>query len=194
MDDATKLMLRVQKGDDQAFDQLLTQFREQVVNTMYRMVGRRADAEDLAQEVFVRIYQARKRYAATAKFSTWLFQIVRNLAFNYVRDQRRQKIVHLTTGEEEDDWENKFAEPSNQAPAARLETLELQDAIKQILDDLPPQQRAAIVLARFEGKQYREIAEILEVSVAAVKMLVQRGKSTLAKRLEPFLQGKNHGR
>ena len=180
-------MVQARDGDDEAFDRLMTAFRQPVIGMLYRLVGHAADAEDLAQEVFVKVYRARGRYQPRARFSTWLFRIVRNTAFNHLRGRKRQPIVAIRDGTEEDDWLADQPDRSAPAPDAQLAEEELQEALQQALASLPPNQRTAVVLARFEEMPYAEIAKVLATSEAAVKMLMQRARATLAKRLTPFL-------
>lgn len=187
MDEASAWMVQARDGDDEAFDRLMTAFRQPVVGTLYRLVGNAADAEDLAQEVFVKIYRSRQRYKPTARFSTWLFRIVRNTAFNHLRDRKRRPIVAIKDGTEEDNWLADQPDRSASAPDEQLAVDELQAALMQALEALPPNQRTAVVLSRFEEMPYAEIAKVLSTSEAAVKMLMQRARATLAKRLTPFL-------
>lgn len=184
IDSAEELMLRVKAGDREAFDHLITEFRGPVINTVFRITGSRSDAEDLAQQVFFKIYRARERYEVKAKFTTWMLHIVRNVCFNYLRSSKKQTIVSIHGGDEEDSWDLPSSQPD---PMQLAVASELQDAIHDAIQNLPPNQRTAVVLAKFEGRPYAEIAEILETSEAAVKMLIKRAKANLSKTMAPYL-------
>lgn len=170
-------MVRVAQGDIAAFEQLVNKYKGPVLNVIYRFIGRQGDAEDLAQEVFLRVYKARNRYRPIAKFSTWLFRIVTNLCLNYKRRPESLSLDEICVNP-------KSNLPS---PDILLERDETNAMIRAAIDSLPRNQRIAIILQRFENASYKEIANIMGVSVSAVESLIYRAKQTLRKKLSPFL-------
>ena len=184
-----QLMLDVKAGDDASFDFLLVKYRSPLVNFLYRMVRDTATAEDLAQEVFLRVYRARKQYTPSAKFTTWLFRIATNVALNSVRDNRYQKMqVSLdapVTGEEES--------APRELPAREMridEHLLERDRvafIQQAIASLPEKQRAAVLLHKYEEMDYAEIAKILDCTEAALKSLLFRAYENLRLQLAPLV-------
>jgi len=182
-----QLMLDVKAGDDVSFGLLLQKYRLPLVNFLYRMVRDAATAEDLAQEVFLRVYRARKQYSPSAKFTTWLFRIATNLALNSVRDNRhRQMDVSLDAPTEED-------EPPVQVPARVMpidEHMVERDRaqfIRRAIAALPEKQRVAVLLHKYEEMDYVEIAKILDCSESALKSLLFRAYETLRVQLAPLL-------
>ncbi|HXN71989.1 MAG TPA: sigma-70 family RNA polymerase sigma factor [Candidatus Acidoferrales bacterium] len=183
-----QLMLDVKAGDDSSFDLLLQKYRTPLVNFLYRMVRDRATAEDLAQEVFLRVYRARKQYSPSAKFTTWLFRIATNLALNSVRDNRhRQMDVSLDAAPADED-----AAPL-QLPAREMRIDEHMierdraDFIRGVVSSLPEKQRVAVLLHKYEEMDYGEIAKILDCSESALKSLLFRAYETLRVQLAPFV-------
>jgi RNA polymerase sigma-70 factor (ECF subfamily) len=179
------LMLEVQRGDAGAFERLFEKHIARVVGFATRFVGTRARAEELAQDVFLQIYKHRGRYQPQARFSTWLYRMVTNACLSEVRraDHRgTMQSLDQAVGESDDPPQFVEAtEPSSEADAASREALE---HMRAVLDGLPPQQRAALLLARAEGFSYEEVAESLSCSVSAVKSLVHRATVTLRERLK----------
>jgi RNA polymerase sigma-70 factor, ECF subfamily len=182
-----QLMLDVKAGDDASFDLLLQKYRTPLVNFLFRMVRNAATAEDLAQEVFLRVYRARKQYSPSAKFTTWLFRIATNLALNSVRDNRhRQMEVSLDAPLEED-------EAPVQLPAREMRIDEHMverdraDFIRGIIAALPEKQRVAVLLHKYEEMDYGEIANILDCSESALKSLLFRAYETLRVQLAPLM-------
>jgi RNA polymerase sigma-70 factor, ECF subfamily len=182
-----QLMLDVKAGDEASFGELLQRYRTPVVNFLQRMVRDRATAEDLAQEVFLRIYRARKKYVPSAKFTTWLFRIATNLALNALRDSRyHQMEVSLDAPAEEN------VAPVNlpsRGPAADERLIEQDRAafIRQAIERLPAKQRAAVLMHKFQEMDYSEIAEALECSESALKSLLFRAYETLRVELAPLV-------
>jgi len=184
-----QLMLDVKAGDDASFDFLLVKYRSPLVNFLYRMVRDTATAEDLAQEVFLRVYRARKQYTPSAKFTTWLFRIATNVALNSVRDNRYQKMqVSLdapVSGEEES--------APRELPAREMridEHLLERDRvafIQRAIASLPEKQRAAVLLHKYEEMDYAEIAKILDCTEAALKSLLFRAYENLRLQLAPLV-------
>ena len=181
-----QLMLDVKAGDDASFNLLLQKYRTPLINFLFRMVRDSATAEDLAQEVFLRVYRARKQYSPSAKFTTWLFRIATNLALNSVRDNRhRQMDVSIDAPVEED-------ETPLQLPAREMRIDEHMierdraEFIRQAISSLPEKQRVAVLLHKYEEMDYAEIAKILECSESALKSLLFRAYETLRVQLAPL--------
>jgi RNA polymerase sigma-70 factor (ECF subfamily) len=180
-------MLDVKAGDDASFNLLLQKYRTPLINFLFRMVRDSATAEDLAQEVFLRVYRARKQYSPSAKFTTWLFRIATNLALNSVRDNRhRQMDVSIDAPVEED-------ETPLQLPAREMRIDEHMierdraEFIRQAISSLPEKQRVAVLLHKYEEMDYAEIAKILECSESALKSLLFRAYETLRVQLAPLV-------
>ncbi len=185
-DDIT-LMLEVRRGDEQAFEVLVERHQLRVVGTVAKMLGGESDAEDIAQQVFVRVWQSASRYNPTAKFTTWLLTITRNLVFNEMRRRRRARLIPL----ESDDPDHPSTERADHStPSASEQTLhaELQEAISQAIASLPEAQRMAVVLRRYEEMPYEDIAKVLGTSVSSVKSLLFRARSELKERLKTYLE------
>jgi len=183
-------MLRVKKGDRSAFEQLVEKYKQPVTNLVYRALGDAAEAEDVAQNVFVQVYKSADRYRVSARFSTWLFTIARNLCLNEIRRRMRHPAESL-----EDSRPDQEGQPARQyrdtaAPLPPDEVLgrELEQKIQQALKDLPENQRLAILLCRQEEASYEEIAEVLGCTLSATKSLIHRGRETLKQRLKPYLK------
>jgi len=183
-----QLMLDVKAGDDSSFDFLLQKYRSPLVNFLYRMVRDTATAEDLAQEVFLRVYRARKQYTPSAKFTTWLFRIATNLALNSVRDTRYQKMsVSLDApadGEDSAPLELPAREKRIDQKMIERDRMEM---IRRAVWGLPEKQRAAVLLHKYEEMDYAEIAKILECSESALKSLLFRAYETLRVQLAPLV-------
>ena len=186
-----QLMLDVKAGDELSFELLLRKYRTPLVNFIYRMVRDTAAAEDLAQEVFLRVYRARKDYAPTAKFTTWMFRIATNLALNSVRDNRyRQMEISVDQPSETAEGEQPALEVPDRKPGVeqQLITRDRAALIWRAIHALPEKQRAAVLLHKYHGLDYDEIARILQCSESALKSLLFRAYETLRVALEPLLQ------
>ena len=184
-----QLMLGVKAGDNLSFELLLQKYRTLLVNFLYRMVRDSATAEDLAQEVFLRVFRARKEYAPSAKFTTWLFRIATNLALNSIRDHRHQKLessIDEPTGDSED---SAPLDVADRGPGAvdRLMQHERALQIRRAVLRLPEKQRAAVLLHKYQELDYDDIARILECSESALKSLLFRAYETLRVELAPFV-------
>ncbi len=171
-----ELMLGVRRGEEASFEELLRRYRGPLVNYFSRWLRDPGLAEDLAQEVFLRVYKARARYRPDARFTTWLYRIATNLALNALRD-RRGMDAPTDSGNPRADAEQRLV----LADRARL--------IRQAIEQLPENQRAAVLLHKYQELDYRQIAKVLEVSESAVKSLLFRAYETLRARLEPLLAG-----
>ncbi len=190
-------MLDVKAGDEQSFELLLQRYRTPLVNFLYRMVRAREEAEDLAQEVFLRVYRARKDYVPSAKFTTWLFRIATNLALNSVRDNRYQRMevsLDAPVTVDAEDGDEKAMDIAEKHP--NIEQYMVEEARKKMIrhsiDKLPEKQRAAVLLHKYQELDYGDIAKILECSESALKSLLFRAYETLRVELAPLVarQGK----
>ena len=181
------LMLRVRDGDLEAFETLVTRHQHSVVGTAAKMLGGAADAEDIGQQVFVRVWKHAARYQPSAKFTTWLMTITRNLVFNELRRRRRSQQVSMDS-DEGDTIRHQFVDEQAVAPSEEILDSELKEAIDAAIASLPETQRLAIVLRRYEGMPYEEIAEVLKTSVPAVKSILFRARAELKARLKKYLE------
>lgn len=174
-----QLMLDVKAGDEESFEQLLRKYRTPLVHFLSRMVREQAAAEDLAQEVFLRVYRARKEYSPSAKFTTWLFRIATNLALNAIRDGRhRQMQVSIDTPRDEDEPVIEIAAREARADELLMEE-ERNRMIRAAILALPEKQRAAVILHKYQEMEYAEIGKILGCSESALKSLLFRAYETL---------------
>jgi len=170
-----------------AFKSLIETHQARVVGTVAKMLGDDVDSEDIAQQVFIRVWKSARRYQPTAKFTTWLFKITRNLVFNELRRRKRHPVTPLQLEEEEHFFQP--ADSDAMSPDASLLDSELNDAIQLAIDALPETQRMAIVLRRYEEMPYDEIGEVLGLSVPAVKSVLFRARAELRERLRKYLEG-----
>ena len=181
------LMARIAKGMNDAFETLVHRHQTSVLNLIYRFIGDRTQAKDLAQEVFLRVWQAAKSYKPEAKFTTWIYRITANLCFNELKSSRRKKWFQFLrpdadheTGTEED------LPDRSPSPEDLLLAKERSLQITEALQSLPENQRMAIILKRYDDLSYEEIARILGCSVSAVESFLVRAKGTLQKKLKNF--------
>jgi RNA polymerase sigma-70 factor (ECF subfamily) len=195
-----QLMLDVKAGDEASFELLLHRYRTPLVNFLYRMVRNREQAEDLAQEVFLRVYRARAAYVPSAKFTTWLFRIATNLALNSVRDHRYEKLhisMDAPMSTDAEDGDERTLDVPETHP--NIEQHLVEDArrkmIRHAIDKLPGKQRAAVLLHKYQELDYAEIAKILACSESALKSLLFRAYETLRVELAPLVaqQLRNQG-
>lgn len=188
-----QLMLGVKEGDDTAFELLLARYRSPVINFLYRMVQNRAVAEELAQEVFLRVYRARKDYRPSAKFTTWMFRIASNLALNAIRDGRAAAALEVSLDEPGDESNVPFPQIADRRPTVEQELIE-QDraqAIRQAVEALPEKQRVAVLLHKYQNMEYVEISRVLGCSESALKSLLFRAYETLRQRLKSFVKAES---
>lgn len=185
-------MLQVRDGNAAAFEKLVDKHQHRLVMILEHLISDRAQAEDLAQDVFLRVYRARENYVPTAKFSTWLYTITHNVASNSIRKSSRRKEVNLVSS------------PSGSMPVRPLDTMakdksalmptrqadrrEMADVLHEAIQSLVPRQRMAMMLSRFEEMSYIEIAEAMELSTQAVKSLLSRARTNLRAILEPYME------
>ncbi|HZR17603.1 MAG TPA: sigma-70 family RNA polymerase sigma factor [Verrucomicrobiae bacterium] len=190
LDPDAALMLRVKQGDWGAFAELVDKYKQPVMNLVYRMLRDSTEAEDLAQVVFLQVYKSADRYHVSAKFSTWVFTIARNLCLNEIRRRSRHPADSLegSQSEHDDQPERQYEDRKAFAAPDALLHGELEQKVEEALAELPENQRTAIVLCRGEELSYEDIAEILGCSVSATKSLIHRGRETLKQRLKPYLR------
>jgi RNA polymerase sigma-70 factor (ECF subfamily) len=189
-DPDVRLMIAVRDDEPGAFEQLVETYQHRLVGIMHHLVGKADEAEDLAQEVFLRVYRARKKYRARCKFSTWLFTIANNLALNALRDRQRKPAVPLNLRDSgplgprpaEQLVRDRAAQPSQQ-----MQQLELAGVVQQALAGLNERQRLAVVLNKFEDMSYEEIAEVMGLTTKAVKSLLSRARENLRQTLTPYV-------
>ena len=185
-----QLMLDVKAGDEASFELLLRKYRTPLVNFLYRMVRDTAVAEDLAQEVFLRVYRAREEYAPSAKFTTWMFRIATNLALNSVRDNRhRQMEISMDQPADSGEERVRAMEVPDRAPSVEQQLVAQSRAemILKAIHALPEKQRAAVLLHKYQELDYDEIARVLECSESALKSLLFRAYETLRVELAPLV-------
>ena len=184
------LMLRVKRGDRAAFAELVGKYQQPLFNFICRTLRDETESEDLAQNVFLQVYKSRQRYERTAKFSTWLFTIARNLCLNEIRRRSRHPAESIEEShvEHEDQPRRQYEDNKNFLPTENILHCELAQKIESSLDELPENQRTAILLCRQDELSYEQIAEILDCSLSATKSLIHRGRETLKEKLKPYLK------
>jgi RNA polymerase sigma-70 factor (ECF subfamily) len=184
-----QIMLRVKAGDDSAFEYLVQKYRRPMLSFMYRMAHNTAVAEDLAQEVFLRVYRSREKYEASAKFTTWLYRIASNLAVNHARDTRHQRpenTVSLDEPEPDTGLTMDLPDTSLTAEEAIVKRERLA-AIRQRVEALPERQKMALIMHKYQQMDYRQIADVLKLSESAIKSLLFRAYETLRVQLKEFV-------
>lgn len=191
-DPDVRLMLKVRDDDAAAFEELVLRYQTRLVTVLEHLVGKRDVAEDLAQEVFLRVYRARKRYVPGSKFSTWMFTIANNVASNSLRSRSRRREVSLDTNDSNGSGANPLEQlaqaASNLMPARQLDKAEMRDIIRMAMESLNERQRMAVLLSKFEDMSYADIADAMEMSPEAVKSLLSRARCNLKEVLEPYLE------
>jgi RNA polymerase sigma-70 factor (ECF subfamily) len=187
LDSDLDLMLRVRQGDASSFDELLRRYRTPLVKYFCRLVHDQALAEDLAQEVFLRVYNARHRYRPDARFTTWLYRIATNLALNALRDAKDRQRQNINNSGEDGETSFEFVDTRASVEQELIET-DRGRMIREAIESLPENQRAAVILHKYQDVDYRQIAKVLKVSESAVKSLLFRAYETLRVRLEPLVR------
>ena len=183
------VMLRAAAGDESSFNYLVEKYHRPMIHFLYRMVRNEAVAEELAQEVFLRVYRSRESYRAEAKFSTWLYRIATNLAVNHARDtkhQRAAQTVYLDAPDPETGTTPDLADPELTAELQLLQS-ERMKAIRTHVLALPERQRMAVVMHKYQGMDYKQIGEVLKLSESATKSLLFRAYQTLRETLRDFV-------
>lgn len=183
----TQLMIRVQRDDASSFGELLSRNRSLVVNYLARMVVNRAIAEELAQDVFVRVYRSRRTYEPTAKFSTWLYRITTNVALNHFRDEKRNHN-RVSLDVQDSAQIRREAQDGAQLVEDRLVRDVVKRQIRSAIRGLPPKQRAAVIMHKYDEMDYSQIARVLGCTTSAVKALMFRAYETLRLRLKSLDQ------
>ena len=189
-DPDTELMLRVKRGDEAAFAELVDKYKQPVINMLYRTLRDATEAEDLAQNTFVQVFKSADRYRVEAKFSTWLYTIARNLCLNEIRRRSRHPAESLdaTTEAQEETPARQFEDKGTVAAPDQLLRGELTAKVEEALSSLPENQRTAILLFKEQDMSYEEISKILDCSLSATKSLIHRGRDTLKQKLKPYLK------
>jgi RNA polymerase sigma-70 factor, ECF subfamily len=182
-----RLMGLIGAGDTAAFERLMERHQSLVIGTVARMLGSNSEVEDIAQQVFVRVWKSAGRYVARAKFTTWLLKITRNLVFNELRRAKRRGHIPIQSDTEAE--ELPLRDDGGQAPDAAALEHELKQAIDRAIGELPETQRMAVILRRYEEMSYEQIADVLDLSVPAVKSVLFRARTELRARLAAYLDG-----
>ena len=184
-----EVMLRVAAGDDAAFDYLVEKYRRPMVSFMYRMTHNQAVAEELAQEVFLRVYRSRQSYTASAKFTTWLYRIATNLAVNHARDTKHERPENTVSIDEPDTETGMTVDVADTNLNAEQTILrrERLAAIRHQIDVLPERQRTAVIMHKYQNMDYKQIAAVLKLSESATKSLLFRAYETLRETLKHFV-------
>ena len=190
-DPDVRLMLQVRDGDAAAFEELVLRYQSRLLTVLEHLVGNRELAEDLAQEVFLRVFRARKRYEPGAKFSTWLFTIANNVASNARRSKSRRKEVGVPERNGSDSGPIGIDQIAKAAsglmPARQLDKSESAQMVRLAVESLGERQRMALLLSKFEGMSYQDIAETMGLSVQAIKSLLSRARVNLKEILSPYV-------
>ena len=191
-DPDVQLMLQVRDDNAEAFEELVTRYQGRLLAVLCHLNAKREQAEDLAQEVFMRVYRARKSYKPQAKFSTWLFTIANNVVRNAKRSQARRHEVNLAGTPGDDDApaaiDQMALEASGLMPTRVLDKAERAEVVRLAIDALNDRQRMAMLLSKFEGMSYIEIGETMGLSLQATKSLLSRARENLRVMLEPYMQ------
>jgi len=191
-DPDVQLMLRVKGGDEAAFAKLVAAYQDRLISIFTNLVGNQEAAEDLTQELFLRVYRARHGYEPNAKFSTWVFRIANNLASNSRRSKVRRKEVQLKANESGPlgtrPAEKLLAEKSALMPTRQLDKREMQEHVREALETLNDRQQMALLLHKFEDMSYADIGDAMEMSPQAVKSLLSRARETLRTKLESYIR------
>jgi RNA polymerase sigma-70 factor (ECF subfamily) len=185
-----EIMLRVREGDDVGFNFLIEKYRKPIINFMYRMVHNQAVAEELAQEVFLRVYRSRQTYRAEAKFTTWLYRIATNLGVNHARDTKHERSAQTIYLDQPDPETGTTPDVADMHPGAEEEMVkdERMKAIRKHVMALPERQRTAVLMHKYQGLDYKEIGGVLRLSESATKSLLFRAYQTLRERLKEFVE------
>jgi len=184
-----EVMLRVKAGDDSAFDYLVQKYRRAMVHFMYRTSRNGAAAEDLAQEVFLRVYRSRSSYEASAKFTTWLYRIATNLAVNHARDTRHERPENTLSLDEVNEETGTAVDVADRSPTAEevLVKRERLAGIKEKVQSLPERQRMAVIMHKYQQMDYGQIAEVMKLRESATKSMLFRAYETLREQLREFI-------
>jgi len=191
-DPDVRLMLAVRDDDAVAFEELMLRYQNRVIRVLEHLVGRRDMAEDLAQDVFLRVYRARKRYVPGSKFSTWLFTITNNVGSNALRLLARRREVHIDAPSSGamgvHPLEQMIQAASGQLPTRQLDKAEMRDIVNAAVASLNDRQRMAVLLSKFEHMSYAEISEVMDLTPQAIKSLLARARSNLKDAIAPYME------
>ncbi|MGD0565952.1 MAG: sigma-70 family RNA polymerase sigma factor [Candidatus Goldiibacteriota bacterium] len=187
MDDDIRLMLGVKAGNQESFNRLVDKYSKAIINYIFRFTGSREDAQDLAQDVFIKVYNSAKNYVPSAKFTTWIYRMANNTAIDYIR-KKKSRGIHTSLDEHIESGSAEMHGASTDGkikPADEMmENEEIAENVRQALLKLPDNQRAAIIMKIYEDKPYSEIAQILGTSIASVESLLFRARQALKSRLK----------
>lgn len=187
-DPDVSLMLRFQRGDDAAFDELVRRNWPKVLRLVHRFIGAREDAHDLTQDVFLGVWRSRRSYRPRARFSTWIYRSALNVCLNYNRSMQLRRTVSLSGPDGEARGVADLPEPDADLPLEEIERRERVRKVREAIDTLPENQRAAVLLSRYEKLPYRDIARVMDLSVQAVKSLLSRAKENLRYKLSFYVR------
>ncbi|MBI2823295.1 MAG: sigma-70 family RNA polymerase sigma factor [Planctomycetia bacterium] len=191
-DPDVRLMLEVRADSATAFEELMLRYQNRLVMVLEHLVGARDQAEDLAQEVFLRVYRSRKRYVPGSKFSTWLFTIANNVAANARRSRSRRREINLATSDSGAQSAGSLDQLAQAAsglmPTRQLDKAEMRDIVRMAIESLNERQRMAVLLSKFENMSYADIAETMDMSPEAIKSLLSRARVNLKEVLQPYLE------
>ena len=184
-----EIMLRVREGDDAGFGVLIEKYRRPIVHFMFRMVHNHAVAEELAQEVFLRVYRSRQSYRAEAKFSTWLYRIATNLGVNHARDTKHERAAQNVYLDQPDVETGVTPDVADTTPSVEEDLVreEKMRAIRAHVMALPERQRTAVLMHKYQGMDYKQIGEVLRLSESATKSLLFRAYQELREKLKDFI-------
>ncbi|MDP2753987.1 MAG: sigma-70 family RNA polymerase sigma factor [Nitrospirota bacterium] len=180
-------MLKFKEGDKGAFDELLDLYQKPVINIIYRMIQDKTEADDLAQEVFLRVYNYAKTYKPEAKFLTWIYQITKNICLNELRRQKKKVVSIDETFSKEDGAFKKEYASTSASPLEYSYVNEIQEMVKKAIEGLSAKQRMVVILRRYDELSYEDIATTMGCSVSAVKSLLNRAKESLKGKLGPYI-------
>lgn len=186
----TDLMMKVKAGDPSALRMIVEKYQRRIINVAYRLLGDQDEAEDIAQETFLKVYLSAKSYKPKAELFTYLYTIATNLALNRLRKKRRVRWFSLDAFREngEEGVEPEIPTDPEDQPDLSLERAEREAVVRRALDALPPAQKTAVILSRYEGLSYKQIAEVMDISVSAVESKLHRAKQTLRKELIAYIE------
>jgi RNA polymerase sigma-70 factor (ECF subfamily) len=180
-----EIIQKLQQGNEQAFKQLVENYQKLVVNTCFGMVHNTEDAEDIAQEVFIEVFRSIQNFRADSKISTWLYRIAVNRSLNFIRDNKRKKWYHsiedIVKGKKQQLSEIQHG--NNETPLSEMENSQRARIIHEAIDSLPENQKTAFTLNKYEDLSYKEISEVMDLSVSSVESLIHRAKIKLQKKL-----------
>lgn len=184
-----EIMLRVSEGDDQGFNYLIEKYRKPIIHFMFRMVHNQAVAEELAQEVFLRVYRSRQTYRAEARFTTWLYRIATNLGVNHARDTKYERAAQNVYLDQPDPETGTTPDVADSTPSIEQDLVrdERMRAIRQHVMALPERQQMAVLMHKYQGMDYKQISDVLKLSESATKSLLFRAYQTLRERLKEFV-------